>query len=1009
MTVRGPVAGLNPVRQAISAQETINESDLQALEAARSALRALPTNDHAPSEVPDAPALFERFVSIAHGGDVPTALSPAVKDALLGAANTTISAVKVLLATQQAGTAAALSTGPTDRIENLKLDGFVRAGVTPIFLTDLDDTAWKADILTDFARSMVDEKLVKREAYENLVSASDRALSKHGELLKSILTERGLLSPGADDDTARTALRGLLVEDISQVLKETLVSAKPKPDGLFIFLFSGALTTGHTAEQLASYGDRLMVEGRLTDRGRPAAGFEQQIYPELREKFALLAAGTEGRPPVAGWAVTAGAEFLGRAAAPFLGIPSENVRGAELGFDSKGRSTGRWATDVYSRKDQVALDILGDSKLPVAVYGNSFGSDIKMQRVMALVDALIDGDGSPQSVLRPEMRATPTRDFAATAQEAADLMVNGDAGALTRFLDGRLEIHNRPLTRDEMGLTTERWTTVQGPRDTRIADIQGPGLVTGMDGKRVAVEAVVTNVKRDGFVIQDPDDTDPKRSSAIFVYARPVPRAITENAKVRVEGVIKAFARSPGDLPKVQLTGDLRIQVASTVGETPEPLPLGIGDNRWPAASTRWETALEKFYRPRDNMLVGVNEPMVVVGPSDRFGNAVVVPERLARRRLDPLGTLRLGETPFPARFKLNLPTEIYRGLTVGSRIEPGVVGTLAAFDFGQPALQPTSQVKFEAANLIRERSPLKGSATEMAFASINVQNLDPVVEDPMLSGGSVDDDVGDGKFSGIARQVALLNSPDAIGLQELQDNSGTQRDGVRDASLTARLLEDALKTETGCSYKIVWKDPPSDAGGQPGGNIRNAIAYRTDRVELVPDTLRSFGTEDSRFEGTRNPLLATLKFKPTGKTVEFAVKHASSKFGSTPTIRDPRFQEVVAGEKERAQEQAALDEYSQSRLADDPKHRYIELGDWNAPPSELPTPKHLFGLEELLPEEKRFSLIFQGNAELIDRAAVSPALKKGAKIWMAHYNSPFPANERPTDHDLVHGVVSMS
>lgn len=457
MTVRDSVSTHNPVREAVDINETstVDVGDLRALETARSVLKSATVDPDAPTEVPDAPVLFQRVVDIARGGELPTRLSAGLKNALIGAANTSISAIRVYVATQELVLQApTLATGPVDRIENLNLDGFVHAGIKPVFLTDLDDTAWKADILTDFARSMVDEGLVKQAARDTLVAPSERALGKHGELLKQILTDRGLLSAGASDDAARAVLGNLAVEDIAQVLKETLLGAKPKPDGLFIFRFSGALTTGHTANDLSRYGARLMSEGRLTESGVRSGGFEQQIYPELREKFAVLSRGDSQRPSVEGWAITAGAEFLGRAAAPYLGIAPDHVRGANLGFDEKGRSTGEWVTDVYSRKDQVALDILGDSALPVAVYGNSFGSDIKMQRVLALVDALIDGDGTIQSVLRPEMRATPARDFSATAAEAAALMTNGDSDALTRFLDGRLEIHDRPLTRTEMGFAT---------------------------------------------------------------------------------------------------------------------------------------------------------------------------------------------------------------------------------------------------------------------------------------------------------------------------------------------------------------------------------------------------------------------------------------------------------------------------------------------------------------------------------------------------------------------------
>ncbi|NJL81162.1 MAG: hypothetical protein HC917_24515 [Richelia sp. SM2_1_7] len=68
-----------------------------------------------------------------------------------------------------------------------------------------------------------------------------------------------------------------------------------------------------------------------------------------------------------------------------------------------------------------------------------------------------------------------------------------------------------------------------------------------------------------------------------------------------------------------------------------------------------------------------------------------------------------------------------------------------------------------------------------------NVLNLDPNDADG-------DADVADGRFSAIAKQIINnLKAPDIIGLQEIQDNTGSADDGVTSASDTLQKLVDEI------------------------------------------------------------------------------------------------------------------------------------------------------------------------------------------------------------------------
>ena len=82
---------------------------------------------------------------------------------------------------------------------------------------------------------------------------------------------------------------------------------------------------------------------------------------------------------------------------------------------------------------------------------------------------------------------------------------------------------------------------------------------------------------------------------------------------------------------------------------------------------------------------------------------------------------------------------------------------------------------------------------------------------------------------------VEYVGSPDIVGLEEIQDDSGESDDGVVDAGLTLDRLVDAIATAGGPAYE--WRQvSPEDKqdGGVPGGNIRNAFLFNPDRARFV-------------------------------------------------------------------------------------------------------------------------------------------------------------------------------
>ena len=112
--------------------------------------------------------------------------------------------------------------------------------------------------------------------------------------------------------------------------------------------------------------------------------------------------------------------------------------------------------------------------------------------------------------------------------------------------------------------------------------------------------------------------------------------------------------------------------------------------------------------------------------------------------------------------------------------------------------------------------------------------------------------------------------------------------------------------------------------GGEPGGNIRVAILYKSDRV--TPDASRVTRIDDPSFASTRLPLAVPFEFR--GKEVLVIDVHLSSKGGSDPlygTVQPPADSTIGA----RSRQARAIRQFFQS-LPADPNRVTVLLGDFN-------------------------------------------------------------------------------
>lgn len=584
-----------------------------------------------------------------------------------------------------------------------------------------------------------------------------------------------------------------------------------------------------------------------------------------------------------------------------------------------------------------------------------------------------------------------------------------------------------------------------------IMEIQGAGHVSGLisdnpldpttgdgSGPRVVTTGIVTAVDSNGFYMQDAEgDGDIATSDAIFVFTGSVP-GVTIGDEVDVTGNVSEFypgGQDTGNLSTTQLGSNPEITVLSSGNELPEAVILGA--NGRPLSSKNIEddnfTSFDPetdgidFWESLEGMLVTAPQPVAVSGTS-RFDEIFVAVDGGADATgTSDRGTLNISPDDFnPEKVQIDWDFGLDAiEANVGTTFED--ITGVVSYDFGNFQINPTEQlVVVEDSTLEPEVTELTGSENQLTIATYNVLNLDPVVERQELTNNgearNVDDDVGNGRFDAIAEQIVNnLGSPDIIGLQEIQDNTGGETgDGVISASETFETLINAIdladdglmNDSSGYAYIDNTFITDLSSGGQPGGNIRTGFLYKEDRVSLVEGSVQTIGTQDpgGAFEGARLPLVATFEFN--GEEVTVVNNHFSSKGGSAPILgveqdfADRQEDVNVNGSlDERQAQSAAVSEFVADALAEDPDANVVVVGDFNefefvSPLTQLED-AGLTNLTNTLPEDERYTFNFQGNSQALDHILVSDALVDDAVYDIVHVNSEFAETEnRASDHD---------
>ena len=581
-----------------------------------------------------------------------------------------------------------------------------------------------------------------------------------------------------------------------------------------------------------------------------------------------------------------------------------------------------------------------------------------------------------------------------------------------------------------------------------IHTILGPGHVSPYAGQTVSgVPGVVTDVTSSSFYLQDPDPVGGTPfKQAIEVYTGKKPTVVAGD-DVTVTGEVSEFypdqADTPSALPVAEIE-DPTVAVTSTGNPLPAPVVIGRHGVLPPAqnifggrTSTDVTTvnsfypslrALD-FYQGLDSEYVQVEDP-VAIGPTNDFAFAVAPDNGAGAGLRTPAG----GLAEFTAaavnsrRLAVYAPTGVSAPMVnVGDHFSGPLEGIMTEYE-GNPELDLTQSVTGVSHGLTPQVAPAPRTG-QLSVATYNLDNLSPKT--------------AASKFTSLGHQVVTnLRSPDILAVQEIQDNDGATDDGVVAADATMSELVGAIQAAGGPTYSWTQIDPVNDQdGGQPGGNIRQVIMYRTDqglsfvstpgggpavadsvtghgastalaqspgRIDpgnqafAAGQTLTAPGTSRTSTSGaSRKPLAAQFSYH--GHTIFVINNHLDAKLADDADFG--RYQPpVLWSELQRDEQVQVIHDFVASIEKRESTADVITLGDLNdqgfSPAFHImESGNALVDTMSRLPLNQQYDYVFDGNSEGLSGLLVSPALaRQVTHAAPVHINAEF-ANQT-SDHD---------
>jgi len=563
-----------------------------------------------------------------------------------------------------------------------------------------------------------------------------------------------------------------------------------------------------------------------------------------------------------------------------------------------------------------------------------------------------------------------------------------------------------------------------------IQDIQGDGFLSPLAGVSLidvagTVTAVATTGSARGFWFQQatPDPNRSSASSGLFAFTGGATPAVSAGDAVLVTGAVSEFRAGGPTSSNLSVTeiSPSAITIVSSGNALPAPIVLGPasvpgtyaptvpGGNIETLPAVDPTRSVLEFYEAHEGMRAEVDDARVV-GPTNAFGEMFVTskPTELATPRG---GTYLAGYDAVPTgRLLVSSVTTALPTANVGDQLLGATIGAIDWSQFGGYELVAT-QLGAYADHGLTGTVAEPADADQLSVATYNVENLAP--SDPQE------------KFDRLATGVVQnLRSPDVIAVEEVQDNSGAVSDGTVASDQTLTKLTQAIASAGGPTYQWAVIDPVDGAdGGQPGGNIRVAFLYNADRVTFVsrpggdattavtvstgsdgtPQLSISPGRVDptnAAWTSSRKPLAGEFVFQ--GRKVIIVANHFNSK-GGDQNADGPYQPPTRSSEVQRTQQATVLNDFVDQVLAADPRANVVLAGDFNDYQFSSPiltltdNGATLTDLINTLPENERYTYVFNGTSQVLDHIFVSKPIPD-VEYEVIHVNAEF--SNQASDHD---------
>lgn len=540
-----------------------------------------------------------------------------------------------------------------------------------------------------------------------------------------------------------------------------------------------------------------------------------------------------------------------------------------------------------------------------------------------------------------------------------------------------------------------------------IMDVQGEGHSSEFAGQVVITTGIVTAVASNGYYLQDATgDGNARTSDGIFIFTGAAP-TVAVGYQATVTGTVNEYLPGSNNLTVTQINqASVVIDVDGSsnpvIHDLPDAVVIGdvaggilppteIIDDDGFAVFDPENDGID-FYESLEGMLVTIDNPLVTTGTNGFGETQVVASGGSGATGVNDRGGITISDGDYnPERIQIDDDSTIFAGYspnyTQGDQLS-SVTGVVN-YNFQSYEVLVTEAVTVETdvGPLPQETTSLVSDSDNLSVATYNLENLDP----------------GDGKFDLLADDIVMnLQAPDIIAVQEIQDGDGAGNGADLSGYVTAQGLIDAIAEIGGPNYVYIEVTPTTagSTGGEPGGNIRNGFLYNADRVSVLGEA--SILT-DAAYDGSRKPLVVTFGFN--GETFTAINMHSTSRLGSDE-LWGPNQPPVDAGDAARTAQAQAVRDYIDAGLLTDPDANYAVFGDFNGFTYEdaigtLTADGVMTDLNTLLPEEERYSYVFDGNSQQIDHILVTGGLLGGAQYDSVHINAEQPAGPtRPTDHD---------